>query len=298
MKIEDKYTQYPGVEKTMDLVFNLLAKEKGRYNICPRLIYSNLTTRFIGKIIMYAPETSSTNDDAKYFAENSLLHPEGTVLIAEHQSKGKGRLGRKWVSLPGSVMLSVILRPKIPPMQVPALSLVTGYSIAKTIQDISGIDAKIKWPNDVLANDKKLCGILCEIGAEMDSISYVVIGMGINVNVGEADIPLDIKPSTSSIFVETGVPVNRNLFLARLFNEYEKSYMRFLQLGFSAFIPQIQGRLAYMGSQVTVSNATVKNQNAIIGTLIGIDEEGKLRIKQPGQPELSLAAGDVSLRPF
>ena len=146
-----------------------------------------LKTKILGKIIYTYEKVSSTNDRACQIAEEG--GEEGTVIVAEQQSKGKGRMGRSWSSPRGGIYLSVILRPKLIPTEVSKLTLVAALSVAQTIRDTAGLRALIKWPNDILVGKKKLCGILTELKAEQDMTSFVILGIGINVNTRKSLLP-------------------------------------------------------------------------------------------------------------
>jgi BirA family biotin operon repressor/biotin-[acetyl-CoA-carboxylase] ligase len=153
--------------------------------LLPYEVKKGLKTKFMGKDIHYFKEVDSTNDVAKYLAENGA--EEGTVVVAEIQNRGKGRRGKTWISPPGGVWMSIILRPDIPTSKAPQLTLVTGVAVAETLKKELKLDVGIKWPNDILIGNKKVCGILTEVNASVNKVNYVIVGIGIDMNV---DVPL------------------------------------------------------------------------------------------------------------
>jgi BirA family biotin operon repressor/biotin-[acetyl-CoA-carboxylase] ligase len=148
-------------------------------------VQRNLNTDFIGKQMYYFDEIDSTNRKARELAPGC---PDGTLIIAERQSEGRGRMGKEWYSPPGGIWLSIILKPDISPEHIYRLTLVAGVAVAETLAGI-GVVAQIKWPNDILIHEKKVCGILTEVDAEMDAVNFVIVGIGINAN-----IELDMLP--------------------------------------------------------------------------------------------------------
>ena len=147
-----------------------------------------LGTAVIGKRIFSYDTVDSTNTIAYTFAQDGLA--EGTVVVAEAQRKGKGRLGRQWTSPRGvGIYLSCILRPQLLPLEVPKITLVTAVASVTAVRSVSGLDAEIRWPNDVLINNKKVCGILIEMKAEQDTVDFVIVGIGVNVNTTSRDLP-------------------------------------------------------------------------------------------------------------
>ena len=169
-------------------------------------IYRQLNTRALGRQIQYAFTTASTNDDAKVMAPSC---PDGTLVICETQTKGKGRLGRQWESPRGGVFMSVILKPEITPAEVPPLALAAGYAVAKALEG-QGLNPSVKWPNDVLVDGKKLAGILCELGAGQGQVEHVIVGVGINANISADHMPQEVRKRSTSISDSFGKPVDRN----------------------------------------------------------------------------------------
>lgn len=262
--------------------------------LIPQEIAGNLTTSTMGRKIFYTSRTGSTNDDAKSMADSA---PDGTAVISEIQTKGKGRLGRKWESPGGGIFLSLILKPKIPPFRVPGLSLVVGYAVAKTLQSDFGLEALVKWPNDVLVSNRKIAGILCEMRAELDRVSHVIVGTGLNANVSTSDMPEAVREKSTSVAGSLGRPVDRSILIAKLLNRLEPCYLEFIECGLECFLPEIQDMLAYMGSPVMIHNTSFGSGETQHGVLHGLDKEGRLILLTSSGAIRAFAAGDVSLRP-
>jgi len=236
--------------------------------LAPAEIKAGLKTSIIGKNIHYFKETESTNILARDMAGSV---DEGTVVIAESQTGGRGRMGRKWISPEGGIWLSVILKPKMQPLHAPRITLLAGVAAAKTIRGY-GLSAKIKWPNDVLINGKKVCGILTEIGAEMDSIQYVVVGVGIDANVDTETFPEEFRDSSTSLKNELGFDINRVEFVQRLLSELETLYMKFQKEGFSSILEEWRNMSATIGEWVKITTQS----RIMYGEVIGVDSEGAL----------------------
>lgn len=247
-------------------------------------IKAGLKTSIIGKNIHYFKETESTNILAREMAGSV---DEGTVVIAESQTGGRGRLGRKWISPEGGIWLSVVLKPRMQPQYAPRITLLAGVVVAKTIRSY-GLPAKIKWPNDVLINGKKVAGILTEIGAEMDSIQYVVVGVGIDANVDTETFPEEFRDSSTSLKNELGSDINRVEFVQKLLFELEALYLKFQKEGFSSIIEDWRMMSATIGEWVKITNQT----RTIYGEAIGVDGEGAL-ILETGEGKLEkIVAGN------
>ncbi len=252
--------------------------------LAPAEIKAGLKTSMMGKNIHYFKETESTNILAREMAGSV---DEGTVVIAESQTGGRGRLGRKWISPEGGIWLSVVLKPRMQPQYAPRITLLAGVAVAKTIRSY-GLPAKIKWPNDVLINGKKVCGILTEIGAELDSIQYVVVGIGIDANVDIEAFPQDIRDSSTSLQNELGCNIDRVEFVQRLLCEIESQYLLFQKEGFSSILGEWRNMSATIGEWVKITNQT----RTIYGEAIGVDSEGAL-ILETGEGKLEkIVAGN------
>lgn len=253
-------------------------------SLTPAEIKAGLKTRVIGRNIQYFKETESTNLIAREIASSV---EEGTVVIAESQTGGRGRLGRKWLSPEGGIWLSIILKPKIQPQYAPRITLLAGVSVAKTIRSL-GIPAKIKWPNDVLINGKKVCGILTEIEAEMDMIDYCVVGIGIDANVDTESFPEEFRESSTSLKKEFGKDINRVEFVQKLLSEFDALYLKFQREDFSSILEEWRNMSATIGEYVKITTQT----RMIYGEAIGVDNEGAL-ILETGEGQLEkIVAGN------
>lgn len=239
--------------------------------LAPGEIKAGLRTKVIGKNIKYFKETESTNIIAREIAASV---DEGTIVIAETQTAGRGRMGRKWISPEGGIWLSIILKPRIEPVYAPRVTLMAGVSVAKTMQGF-GLPAKIKWPNDVLINGKKVCGILTEIGAEVDIIDYLVVGIGIDANVDTGTFPEDFRDNSTSLENEMGHKVNRVEFVQKLLEEFETLYTNFQKNGFPQILDEWRNMSATIGQWVKIT----AQARTIYGEAIGVDNEGALIVE-------------------
>ena len=188
----------------------------------PKKIKDELQTDFIGQEIYNFTEVTSTNDVAKELAIRGAK--EGTIVMAETQSRGRGRLGRKWVSPEGGILFSIILRPKVDPEDALKLTLMTAAVVAKVISDMFKLKAEVKWPNDIIINGKKVCGILTEMGTKGDIVDFVVIGVGINANINLDSFPKHLRKFLTSLKEELKEDVDRKRFFCALLEEFEQCY--------------------------------------------------------------------------
>ena len=191
-------------------------------------VLSRLKTKWAGQQLFYLEETGSTNIDAKRYAEEG--EPHGTTVIAEKQNAGRGRRGKYWESPPGSaIYMTIMLKPDFAPDKASMLTLVMALSVAEAITEATGLQAGIKWPNDVVVNKKKVCGILTELNVETDYIRHVVIGVGINVNNGAPEeFPEEIRETATSLRIEAGTPFSRAELLERVLERFEKNHDTFV----------------------------------------------------------------------
>src|SRR5574341_1708222 len=174
-------------------------------------VKSGLKTKIIGRDLRLLPEVTSTNTRAMEMAANGA--PEGTVVIAETQTAGKGRLGRTWISPKGNLYLSVVLRPDIPMHKAPLITLMGAVAVATAIRKVRGLATGIKWPNDILISGKKVCGLLTEMSAEQDRIRHVDLGIGVDVNMPLAELPPGVRALTTTLAEEAGGKIDRTAFL-------------------------------------------------------------------------------------
>jgi len=249
----------------------------------PEEIKIGLKTALIGQTIHYFDEVESTNNVAKKLAHES---EEGTVVIAELQKSGRGRMGREWISLHGGIWLSVILKPTILLAHAPRLTLVAGLATAKAMRKL-GVDARIKWPNDVLINGKKVCGILTEVNAEMEQIDYVVVGIGINANVDLDAFTEKVREGSTTLAAELGKPIVRAAFIQDLLFELEQEYIKFRTRPFSSILDEWISLSDTIGREVTVMTPAKMFE----GRAVGITEDGALVIENPDGTREEIIAG-------
>ena len=253
-------------------------------------IESLVTTKWAGRQVVYYDETDSTNNQAKAAGEKGEVH--GTLFVADRQTAGKGRRGRGWESPSGnSVSMTILLRPEIPPVKAPMLTLVMALAVADGIRDALGVDAGIKWPNDIVLNKKKICGILTEMSTEIDYINYVVIGVGINVN--QETFPDEIKETATSLKVETGKPVKRAGVIATVMERFEQYYEQFVQReDLSGIREAYEACLVNRDRDVRVLDPA----GAYEAHAKGINDTGELIVVLPDGTEREIYAGEVSVR--
>jgi len=251
---------------------------------------SRLKTEFIGKNCLFYSELTSTNDQAKKIVNENTNIENGTVVITEKQTNGKGRQGRNWVSPEKSgVYFSIILKPNITPMETPQITLITGIAVANAINKITKLKSGIKWPNDVIINGKKVCGILTEMTAEVDKVKYVIVGIGINVNNDKFENI--IKDKATSLKIESGINLKRADVIAAVIEEFEVLYKIYAdKKDFSLFIDRYKKLCLNMNKQV---KAVFKDRQ-ITGTVCDIGQNGQLIIKTSNDT-VSIISGEVSL---
>lgn len=247
-------------------------------------------TKWAGQNIHYYKETDSTNLRAKQCGDAD--EPQGTLVVAEMQSAGRGRRGRSWESPSGeNIYMTLLLRPDIEPSKAPMLTLVMAYSVAVGIRNITGLDVQIKWPNDIVCGGKKLVGILTEMSTEIEYINHVIIGVGINVNLCE--FPEEIRETASSLRLELGHTVRRAPLIAEILKVFENCYEQFLQKQDLTDIQEAYNELLVnRGREVRICGA----KDSCRAQAVGIDEQGQLIVcKEDGTRE-AVYAGEVSVR--
>jgi BirA family biotin operon repressor/biotin-[acetyl-CoA-carboxylase] ligase len=248
--------------------------------------------RLIGKEILFFLEIDSTNREARDRAKGGA--GEGTVILADSQSRGKGRLGRSWESSPGANLhLSIILKPPICPSDAPQITLLAGVAAARALSGVSGLKCLIKWPNDILLRGKKLAGILAEMEGEGSRVGFIILGIGVNVNWRREDFPAGLGVTATSLRAESGKEISRAAAAAGLFRELEKEYTAFIREGFSARLREEWDRLSWInGKEVTLSLP----EGEISGRALGLDTDGALLLLDGKGKTRRFIAGDVSLR--
>ena len=234
-----------------------------------------LSTRWLGKSLV---------------AEKGAL--EGTVILAARQTAGKGRRGRSWESPRGTgIWMSFLLRPEFEPAHASMLTLTAAMAVAQGIRRATGLDCQIKWPNDIVINGKKLCGILTEMSTEDNQIRYVVVGIGINVNIRE--FPEEISSTATSLLLESGHSVRRAVLVDHVLRAWEEYYTEFLKtLDFQNLKKEYNACLVNNGRQVQI----LAPQGAWTGVSLGIDREGQLLVEKPDGSIEPVVSGEVSVR--
>ena len=261
--------------------------------LLPEEINADLSTRVLGRRIVYHEEVTSTQDVAKELARRGA--EEGTVVICEKQVGGRGRRGRNWVSLPYvGVYISIILRPRVKPSEVLQIPLLAGVAVCRAIEKVTPLKPRIKWPNDIILGGKKTAGILTEMSAEVDEVDYVVLGIGVNVNTPISLMPEDVREIATSLAAECGDNVSRVRFTQHLLSELETLYDEFLACGFDAIRERWKALDKTIGSRVKISGV----DEEMVGEVVDIDREGFLILKGEDGEVKRIVSGDVSLRPY
>lgn len=248
-----------------------------------------LHTKIIGGKMIHFNSLESTNKTAK---EVAVVNDEGTVVVAEQQTKGKGRLGREWIS-PNrkGLYFSVILKPDTDPTKVAKLTLLGAASVNRGLLDL-GIQSLIKWPNDIVINGKKVAGILTEMSCELGTINHIIIGIGINVNQSKEEIPYDLRDRATSLLMESGKAINRKELFAAILNRLDQFYMEFLQdENMDGVLEICRENSAVIGKDVLV----IQGDNSRKGHVVGINHSGELQVRFDTGLE-TVFSGEVSIR--
>lgn len=250
-----------------------------------------LNTKYIGRKLIHFNSIDSTNTKAKELS--SLGEENGTVVISEEQTVGRGRLGRNWCSPKGKgIWLSIILRPDIDPMNVAKITQVAGAAVCKSLLDM-GITTYIKWPNDIVINRKKACGILTEMSGELNLVNYVVLGIGINVNIDEQEFPEDLKETATSLKIEHGKAIDRKELTGKILNNFELLYENFLNTSsLSASVEICKKHSILLGREIKIIN----RNSTTIGKAIDVDNDGRLIVQYENGNTEAIISGEVSIR--
>lgn len=254
----------------------------------PENIKSGLGTAFVGQNVLYYPTIGSTNDVAKEAARRGA--PEGTLVIAEEQTAGKGRLGRRWLASPGtSLLMSLLFYPDLAPSQAQRLTMLCSLAVVEGVRIVTGLRLQLKWPNDILINYKKVGGILTETGVTGGHLDYVIVGIGLNVNLEVSRIP-EIAATATSLEQELGRKVPRLRLLQETLKKIEGRYQR-LKAGESPH-EEWASNLVTLGRRVQVTSPAGQEE----GWAEGVDEDGALILRRGDGSTVLIAAGDVTLR--
>ena len=247
----------------------------------------HLSTKRLGRRFRHFLRVDSTNDSARRLAEAGAA--EGTVVVAEEQTGGRGRLGRTWLSRRGrDLLLSLVLRPDVDPARAPGLNLLVGLAAGQAIGKVAGIPTDLKWPNDVFTGGGKCCGVLTEMNADPGKIHFVIVGIGINVN--GTSLPHAIAGRASTLEQAAGGPVPRPRLVAALLNRLEALYLVFLDQGLGPLLERWEASSSSVrGRPILVSNPG----RCLRGTTAGLSEQGALRIRREDGRMEEIMAGDV-----
>jgi BirA family transcriptional regulator, biotin operon repressor / biotin---[acetyl-CoA-carboxylase] ligase len=252
-------------------------------------ISTQLNSLVVGKRLLCLAETSSTNSDAFRLAEQGA--EEGTVILADFQSGGKGRLGRVWSSPQGvNLYASVVLRPAVMPYEAAQLTFLSVVAVARSIELVAGLKPEIKWPNDVLINGHKIAGLLNEMSSETDRVNFIILGIGVNLNMAGEQFPADLRQPATSLLLELGRPVQRSQFAAVLLAELDRLYADFVANGFGPVREEWQLRCNAAGRKIEVSDMGSATQ---CGYFAGIDTDGALLMRLADGKTERIISGDV-----
>jgi len=254
-------------------------------SLSPAVITRNLGTNLIGQRVIYYPSLTSTMEVARGEAEQRAA--EGTVIVADEQTAGRGRLQRVWLSPGGSIALSVILYPEV--SYLPSLIMVASLAVVRSIEAVSGLKPQVKWPNDILINDRKVCGILIESKVRRNTVNYSIIGIGVNVNLTLADFP-EILPVATSLSAELGREVSRLDVVRQLLVEMDRLYLTLLDGG--SIYEEWRDSLVTLGKRVTVTWGKTRYE----GVAESVARDGSLLLRQADGGVTRVVAGDVTLR--
>ena len=259
--------------------------------LVPRVIAEHLLARGRESVpIIYKAETASTNTDAAELAREGA--ESGTVVIADRQSAGRGRLGRSWVSVPGlNLYFSYVVRPDVEPARAPQLALVAGIAVARVLES-EGVVPLIKWPNDVVVGGRKIAGLLTEMDAEADRVHFVVVGIGVNLNSTLDHFPPELQDKAGSVYMASGKTVDRNRFTGRLISELVDVFTLYDDAGFAALVTEWNERSSMKGRDIIVDSPGER----IEGVCEGLDSEGALLVRQASDSQPTrILVGDVTV---
>jgi BirA family transcriptional regulator, biotin operon repressor / biotin---[acetyl-CoA-carboxylase] ligase len=256
--------------------------------LMPDMLKQRLKGSLLGKRVHHFFKTDSTNHVALELGHAG--EPEGAVVLAEEQTGGRGRAGRAWVSeRAAGIYVTLLLRPKLAPVQAPLLTMMAGLSARAAIEAVTGLNVDLKWPNDLLVRGKKVGGILTEMHAEPSQIRFVIVGIGLNVN--QEKFAGELSNGATSLRLETGKTQSRMELLVRLLREFETDYSKFLREGVASVVGRFESASSYArGKRVRVSNG----EESYTGTTAGLGPEGLLQVEREDGRMTTVIAGDVA----
>jgi BirA family biotin operon repressor/biotin-[acetyl-CoA-carboxylase] ligase len=247
-------------------------------------------TKVIGRDIRVFEETTSTNDVIEKLARDGVK--EGAVVFAESQTKGRGRLGRKWTSpTHKGLWFSILLRPKLSPQETTQLTVASAIALRRAIKNVTGVSADIKWPNDLLIGGKKVVGILTEMSAEVDRVRHVILGIGVDVNQDATEFPPELRKIATSLKVEAGVEICRAELAVEILRELDFDYARICGGKFSTVADEWEAGCATIGKKVSVQMGA----RLIRGCAESLDDDGALLVRTEHGHLERIIGGDVTL---
>ena len=287
-RIEELRTLGYDIEATPHLGYRLLSSPDTLH--ADDLLARLGNVKVIGRDIRVFQETTSTNDVIEKLARDNV--PEGVVVFAESQSKGRGRLGRKWVSpARKGLWFSILLRPKLQPQETTQLTVAAATGLRRAIEKCTGLKPKIKWPNDILINGRKSAGILTELSAELDRVKHVILGIGVDVNLSTGDFPVEIRKIATSLKIETDRAVSRADLAVHILRELDNDYSRVCSGKFESVANEWEEECKTIGHSVTIQIG----ERRVHGRAESLDDDGALLLRtQYGQLE-RITAGDVTV---
>ncbi len=246
--------------------------------------------RVIGRDIRVFKETTSTNDLVEKLARDGV--PEGVAVFAESQTKGRGRMGRRWISPAGKgLWFSVLLRPPLRPQAATQLTIMAATALVRAVLDQTGLDPRIKWPNDMLVNGKKVAGVLTELHAELDHIKYVILGIGVDVNLAFGEFPPELRKVATSLKAEAGRAVSRSQLAAAILRELDRDYARLVEHRFSEVADEWEDRCTTVGAQVQIR----VGDRVVSGLAESLDDDGALLLRTEHGHLERIIGGDVTV---
>jgi BirA family biotin operon repressor/biotin-[acetyl-CoA-carboxylase] ligase len=287
------------IEELRALVYEIVASPHQGYRLLstPDVLHAddllarlNGAVKVIGRDIRVFEKTTSTNDVIEKLARDGVK--EGVVVFAESQSRGRGRLGRKWVSpVRKGLWFSVLLRPRLHPMAATQMTVAAAAALRRAIQQVTGLDAKIKWPNDILLRARKTAGILTELNAELDDIRYVVLGIGVDVNLSAADLPQEFAATVTSLRAELGRSVSRAELAVAILRELDRDYGRVLHGEFNSVAEEWQEHCSTLGQRVSIR----MGNRQLLGRAESLGDNGELLLRSDHGHIERIIGGDVVL---
>ena len=247
-------------------------------------------TKVIGRDIHVFEQTTSTNDVIEKLARDGVK--EGAVVFAESQTKGRGRLGRKWISPERKgLWFSVLLRPDLRPQETTQLTVASATALRRAIESETGLRSEIKWPNDIVIGGKKVAGILTELSAELDRVRHVILGIGVDVNLGAGEFPPELRKLATSLKIESGRAISRAELATAILRELDSDYARICGGSFAAVADEWQEHCKTIGRQVTIQIG----ERRIRGRAESLDDDGALLLRTDHGRLERITGGDVTL---